>query len=388
MGRWKIIVIAIVVVLALSIFSGYLFYTMSGGMGLSPSMTGLEHYPTVEVLAERTVAPSGKEEIGKVEGEVIEASQGLTVYIGRERLVSYIGSISLLVPSGRIEESVDKVMSIVGACNGYVSSMDIGGEVARLTVKIPQDSFFRFIDEVSKIGKVASRSISGTDLTEKIIDLRARIRNARAVEASLLELLDRARNVSEVLEVMRELSKVREEIEVMEAQLRNLEMSVSYSTVTIEIFEEEIRKEYVELLFKVLDSRSMPVPHTYIYVKRSGVEMLVTDEFGEARASFEKDANITLIALFYRSDGEVLKASIMDTADCNKTVTIRFDKPSEPPLINLEKLPAIASGLINYLVTGLTVIAILVVPLLFMVLMLFVAVRRIYLRVKPSKPAT
>jgi len=118
------------------------------------------------------------------------------------------------------------------------------------------------------------------------------------------------------------------------------------------------------------------------------VEMLVTDGFSEARASFEKDANITLIALLYRSDGEVLKASIIDTADCNKTVTIRFDKPSELPLINLEKLPAIASGLINYLVTGLTVIAILIVPLLFMVLMLFVAVRRIYLRVKPSKPAT
>jgi len=104
--------------------------------------------------------------------------------------------------------------------------MDIGGEVASLTVKIPQNSFFRFIDEVSKIGKVASRSISGTDLTGKIIDLRARIRNARAVEASLLKLLDRARNVSEVLEVMRELSKVREGIEVMEVQLRNLEMSV------------------------------------------------------------------------------------------------------------------------------------------------------------------
>jgi hypothetical protein len=189
--------------------------------------------------------------------------------------------------------------------------------------------------------------------------------------------------VSEVLEVMRELSKLREEIEVMEAQLRNLEMSISYSTITIEISEEEARKEYVELLFKVLDSRSIPVPKTYIYVKGS-VERLVTDEFGEVKASFEKNTNITLIALFYRSDGEALKASMTDKADSNKTLTIRFDKPSEPPMINLEKLPAIASSLINYLSMGLTVIAILIVPLLVIVLILFVAIRKIYLKVKQS----
>jgi hypothetical protein len=388
MGKWKVIAIAIVAVLALSMFSGYIFYIIAGGMRFSPSLTGLEYYPSVEVVAERTVAPSEGVETSKAEGGVIEAPQKLTAYTGQERLISYTASISLLVPRGGIEESVDKVMSIVGACNGYVSSMNVGKGVARLTVKIPQDSFFRFIDEVSEIGKVVSRSVSGTDLTEKIIDLRARIKNARAVEASLLELLDRARNVSEVLEVMRELSKVREEIEVMEAQLRNLEMSVSYSAVTIEISEEEVRREYLELLFRVLDSRNTLVPNTYIYVKGSRAERLVTDEFGEAKAFFEKNTNITLIALFYRSDGEVLKASMMDTADSNKTVTIRFDKPSEPPSINLEKLPAIASSLINYLTTGLTVIVILIVPLLIIVLILFVAVRRIYLRVKPSKPAT
>jgi predicted Holliday junction resolvase-like endonuclease len=281
-----------------------------------------------------------------------------------------------------VEDSVNRILYIVDAYKGYVSSMNVGKEAARLTVKIPQDSFFKFIDEVSRIGKVISRMISGTDLTEKIIDLRARIKNARAVEASLVELLDRARNVSEVLEVMRELSKVREEIEVMEAQLRNLEMSISYSTITIEI-SEEVRREYVELLFKVLDSRNVPVPKTYIHVKGSG-ERLVTDEFGEAKASFEKNTNITLIAIFYRSDGEALKASMMDKADSNKTLTIRFDKPSEPPMINLEKLPAIASSLINYLFTGLTVIAILILPLLVIMLILFVAIRKIYLRVKRS----
>jgi hypothetical protein len=383
MGRWKIVAVAIVAVLALSIFSGYLLYILTGNVMLSRSLGGLEYYSSVGVAVERTVAPSKKAEAGKAEGMAIEAPQKLTAYTGQERLISYTASIGLTVERGMVEDSVDRILYIVDAYKGYVSSMNVGKEAARLTVKIPQDSFFKFIDEVSRIGKVISRMISGTDLTEKIIDLRARIKNARAVEASLVELLDRARNVSEVLEVMRELSKVREEIEVMEAQLRNLEMSISYSTITIEISEEEVGKEYVELLFKVLDSRNTPVPKTYIYVKGS-VERLVTDEFGEAKASFEKNTNITLIALFYRSDGEALKASMTDKADSNKTLTIRFDKPSEPPMINLEKLPAIASSLINYLFTGLTVIAILILPLLVIMLILFVAIRKIYLRVKQS----
>ncbi len=67
-GLMKVIAIAIVVVLALSMFSGYLFYAMAGGMRLSPSMTGLGYYPSVEVVAERTVAPGEKVEVSKAEG--------------------------------------------------------------------------------------------------------------------------------------------------------------------------------------------------------------------------------------------------------------------------------------------------------------------------------
>lgn len=106
---------------------------------------------------------------------------------------------------------------------------------------------------------------------------------------------------------MRELSKVREEIEVMRAQLENLERSVAYSTVSIAISEEEHKKDCVKILFRVLDSREEPVPNTSIYVKGGGVVNLVTDEFDEAEATFKKGSNITLIAAFHRPDGEVLK---------------------------------------------------------------------------------
>jgi len=92
-------------------------------------------------------------------------------------------------------------------------------------------------------------------------------------------------------------------------------------------------------LFKVVDSKGLLAPNTYIYVKDSEASMFVTDKFGEVKVSSEKNTNITLIAIFYRSDGEVLKASLTDVADSNKTITIRLSKPSGPPYIAGITLP-------------------------------------------------
>ncbi|MCL7391524.1 MAG: DUF4349 domain-containing protein [Thaumarchaeota archaeon] len=393
MDKRKIIVIMIIAVLVSSIISGYLFDTLTHNIGITLRLPSLEHSPSMEYEVKQTIATmttttvfGGETQTSRVERKITESLQEyLTAYSEQGRLISYTASVSLLVPRNEVKSSVDKVLFIINIYNGYISSMNIGEEKAYLVAKIPQDNLFNFLEDASKIGEVVSKSISGVDLTDKIIDLRARIRNAEAIEAHLLGLLNKTGNVSEILEVMRELSVVREEIEVMKAQLRNLEISISYSTVTIEISEKELKKEYVELLFKVVDSGGLLVPNTYIYVKDGEARMFVTDEFGEVKVPFEKNTNVTLIAVFYRSDGEVLKTSQTDVADSNKTVTIRFSKPSEPPYINLEKSSMIASFFINFLITGLIITTVLVMPMLFIFTALIALARRAYSRMKLIK---
>jgi len=389
MDRWKIIVVMIMSVLVFSIISGYIFDTLIYNTKITSSLSGLERLPSIEYEVKQTIAsitPSEEIPTFKVERKVTESLQEIiTTYAEQGRLISYTASVSLLVPRNEVKNSVDKALAIMDVYDGYISSMDVGEKTAYLVLKIPQNNLFNFLEDVLKIGEAATRSISGIDVTDQIIDLRARIRNAEATEARLLELLNQARNISETLEVMRELSKVREEIEVMKAQLRNLEINVSYSTVAIEISEKELEKEKVELLFKVIDSRDLLVPNTYIYVKDDSVRRFVTDEFGEVKVSFEKNSNITLIAVFYRSDGEILKTSLTEVADSNKTITIKFNKSSEPPSINLEKLPIIALGLINFLITGLTIIILLVMPMLLLLIFLITLARRAYSRMKLVK---
>jgi hypothetical protein len=92
---------------------------------------------------------------------------------------------------------------------GYISSLSVWEDRAVLAVKVPQGSMMAFMEDVSRMGRVAGKSISGTDLADRIIDLEARLRGAREAEARLLELLDRARSVDEVLSIMREVSRVR-----------------------------------------------------------------------------------------------------------------------------------------------------------------------------------
>jgi len=180
----------------------------------------------------------------------------VTAYAGRGRMISYTASMSLLVPRGGVKRCVDAILSLASTYGGYISSLSVWEDRAVLAVKVPQGSMMAFMEDVSRMGRVAGKSISGTDLADRIIDLEARLRGAREAEAKLLELLDRAGSVDEVLSIMREVSRVRGEIEAMEAQLRNLETSISYAAITIEVSEEP-GSGRVEVIFRVLDSRGL-----------------------------------------------------------------------------------------------------------------------------------
>ena len=70
-------------------------------------------------------------------------------------------------------------------------------------------------------------------MTEEYIDLEARIRTQRALEAQFLEIMKGAKSVSDALEVQSELAKVRGEIERVESRSRFLENQTSLSTVKV-----------------------------------------------------------------------------------------------------------------------------------------------------------
>lgn len=106
--------------------------------------------------------------------------------------------------------------------------------VVNVVVRVPAQKFEAAIEEIRAVGgRILHEKRSGQDVTEEYIDLEARIRTKRALEAQFLEIMKQARKVSDALEVQTQLANVRTEIEQFEGRRRFLENQSALSTINI-----------------------------------------------------------------------------------------------------------------------------------------------------------
>jgi len=114
---------------------------------------------------------------------------------------------------------------------------DYSSVFRRLVVRVPSKNFDLFLADVSKgVTYFDNKDISSQDVTEEYIDIDARLKAKKVLEARYLELLKKATKVSEMLEIEAQLSAIREEIEAKEGQLRYMQSQISMSTITIEFY--------------------------------------------------------------------------------------------------------------------------------------------------------
>ncbi|RDI08026.1 DUF4349 domain-containing protein [Flavobacterium sp. AG291] len=108
-----------------------------------------------------------------------------------------------------------------------------------MTVRIPAKYFDAFMADISKgVKYFDTKEISSLDVTEEYIDTDARIKAKKILEQRYLELIGKAKKVSEILEIEKELSAIREEIEAKEGQLRYMKSRIALSTINIEFYKE------------------------------------------------------------------------------------------------------------------------------------------------------
>lgn len=149
------------------------------------------------------------------------------------------GSVSVAVEHfGPFERSLRGWLDQQG---GYVSDTSLShheGEVsyAHLTLRVPAEQFEALVSWTEERVQVESINVGTQDVTAEWVDVEARLANDRRAEARLQELLaTETASLSDVLEVERELSRVRGEIERAEGQLRYLRDRVGYATLTLDV---------------------------------------------------------------------------------------------------------------------------------------------------------
>lgn len=142
-----------------------------------------------------------------------------------------------------LEQGIAQVRALAHRVGGIVGNASVTGGAeaerhATVELRIPSQSFDAAVNGLSPIGKVRSVNVTAQDVGEEYADVNARVANARRLEARLLDLLDRRTGrLEEILNLEREVARVREEIERYEGRLRYLRTRASISTLTITLHE-------------------------------------------------------------------------------------------------------------------------------------------------------
>lgn len=108
-----------------------------------------------------------------------------------------------------------------------------------IIIRVSNKNFENLVRDVSSgVGYFDQKDISSEDVTERFIDIEARLKAKKELENRYLELLKKANTISEILEIEKELVIIREEIESRQGQLNYLKSRVAMSTLEVRFYKQ------------------------------------------------------------------------------------------------------------------------------------------------------
>jgi Domain of unknown function (DUF4349) len=211
--------------------------TMASGSAAAPrAVAGSELAPAVG----NDSAVAGGAGAG---GAVAEGSSGFASVGGLPPIgpaVVKTASLEVQVAKGDFDQSFQTALQVAGRYGGYVESSSTSGtriHSGSITIRVPSTAFDRAMADLTGLGTVRSRSVSGQDVTNQYVDLNARLRTWEAQEAVLLRLMKRATSVEATLRVQSNLQDVQFRIEQIKGQLRVLENQTELATIDVAMHE-------------------------------------------------------------------------------------------------------------------------------------------------------
>lgn len=158
-----------------------------------------------------------------------------------ERKLIKNGSISIEVREIKAEKI--KIDSLLKKYQAYfdteTTNLYDNTTILTLVIRIPAHNFEKFISGIENDeNKITNKEISTEDVTEQYIDLETRLQNKRKFMARYQELLKSAKTIKEMLEIQEKIRSLEEEIESVTGRLKYLSNQVSYSTLHLNITQE------------------------------------------------------------------------------------------------------------------------------------------------------
>jgi Domain of unknown function (DUF4349)/Putative zinc-finger len=152
------------------------------------------------------------------------------------------------------DNAVQKITAFANEEHGYVATTDSekqanGKLKGQIVVKVLPENLDRFLQRIRSLGELKNQTLDTEDVTKAYFDTDARLKNAHVMEQRLIDMLKtKTGKVSDLLQVEKELGRVREEIEKMQGELKYWDSQVQFATVTISLTEKDMEEPAAFLL--------------------------------------------------------------------------------------------------------------------------------------------
>ncbi len=155
-----------------------------------------------------------------------------------ERMLIKRGYLTIEVDN--IEKSVEDTLKVIKIEKGYAEDKSIEEKSAFLLLRIPSKNLNSTINKLSAIGDITEKSVSAEDVTERYIDTEARMNNKVALRDRLKQLLNKAKDVKDILAIEKELNRIQGDIDSMQALLKSMKNKVDYATLSVNLKKKRI----------------------------------------------------------------------------------------------------------------------------------------------------
>ncbi len=153
-----------------------------------------------------------------------------------ERLIIKDAKLSIVVSD--VEDSAKKISQYAENQDGYVASSEINNPLDQprsyITIRVPTNVLDESLDYIKNLAdKIVLENISAEDITDQYTDLKSKLENYEVSEKQLQEIMKQAQNVKEVLTIQKELTNVREKIELIKGKMQYLGQNVEMTKISV-----------------------------------------------------------------------------------------------------------------------------------------------------------
>lgn len=180
---------------------------------------------------------SGSASFGKEES-------GTTAPLVEDRKL--IRTLNIRAETEDLDALLETITQRVTELGGYIQERNLqnGSAYAQrryrsvsMVIRIPADQADNFVQQISGESNIVSSSETVQDVTLQYVDVESRIQALETERDRLMELLEQAESLEDILMIEQRLTEVRYSLESYTSQMRTLENQISYATIHLNISE-------------------------------------------------------------------------------------------------------------------------------------------------------